>query len=106
MICQQCAVKGAKSIVHQMGGSSTLLHNYPFYDEEGEYHFHDRNKETASYRCSNGHTWKEQVQGKPCPNPNCIWGRDLEKMGAENLRGLTYDLVIIDEIQDVLPGED
>lgn len=65
MICPRCKKEGKKSKVFVGVGSSTSLFYQPFYDEDGELHYHDSNKTTTSYSCSNGHSWTEQI-GNSC----------------------------------------
>ena len=38
-----------------------------FYDSAGNYHHHDPNIHTTSYRCSNGHSWTFR-QKHICPS--------------------------------------
>lgn len=49
---------------------STLMGVPRYYDEDGVYHVHDRNKHTTSYQCSNGHAWAISVING-CPAPDC-----------------------------------
>jgi len=65
MICPECKNQGKKSKVYECGSHTTTAYTPPFYDENGNYHNHDRNLTTATYRCSNGHTWTS-VSGESC----------------------------------------
>lgn len=77
MICQKCKEQGLKSHVYGGIGSITCVHYTPFYDEDGQYHSHDGNTRTSSFRCSNGHEWTEYSTGF-CPAPDCDWNKDRE----------------------------
>jgi len=66
MICQQCKEQGLKSRVTVGSSSVTLLYCYPFYDEEGNYHYHDSNTTITVYECSHGHTWREESSPVSC----------------------------------------
>lgn len=72
MICPKCKKLGKKSTVYPGIASTTLLYCQPFYDEEGNYHDHDCNTTTTTYRCSNGHEWMESHEGKCW----CGWSAD------------------------------
>ncbi len=76
VICATCKNEGRTSKVYCEGGSVTLLHCPPFYDEAGVYHSHDSNRRTTGYRCSNGHMWAESSYAK-CPS--CDWGHPERK---------------------------
>ena len=60
MSCPKCKEAGEQHRVFDLGGSSTLLHYSPFFDESGKRHVHDPNTLTLSYKCSNNHTWTEK----------------------------------------------
>lgn len=59
MICTQCKNENRKSNVYPGNGISMLMFCDPYYDENGIYHFHDLNRHTQQYSCSNGHEWGE-----------------------------------------------
>lgn len=63
MRCPECAEAGRRSRVFPLGGTRTLMHARPFYDEDGKFHHHDPNTDTQSYRCSEGHEWQESSKG-------------------------------------------
>lgn len=67
VICQQCQTTGVTSTVTRLGSMSTLLGFNTHYDEQGVFHSHDPNVRTTSYRCSNGHEWKD-ARKTPCPS--------------------------------------
>lgn len=73
MKCPKCVELGEKSKVFDEGTRTTLLYYCPFYDEDGVRHVHDANKRTTVYKCSNGHTWEEIKNYKPCPTCNLDW---------------------------------
>lgn len=73
MICPKCKELNQKSTVQVGVGSSTLLYCPAYYDEDGVYHVHDRNKTTYTYSCSKGHQMTVKASSK-CPN--CNWGED------------------------------
>lgn len=64
MICPDCKKLEKKSRTYECGSYATLGYTAPFYDENGNYHNHDRNLATTTYRCSNGHTWTSVSGGK------------------------------------------
>ncbi len=74
MICKQCKAEGKKSFVYSGGTFSTAMPNQAYYDEEGNYHFHDMNAHTTNYSCSNSHEWEVTAENK-CPSSNCDWRR-------------------------------
>lgn len=76
IICPQCEKEGKKSKVRDGGSSSTMVYYVPYYDEDGEYHHHDSNSRNTNYSCHYGHTWSVTKEQRPCPNPNCDWGKD------------------------------
>jgi hypothetical protein len=57
LFCPACQRLNQKSRVYSEGGSSTLLYNAPYYDENGKYHNHDPNWYNTSYHCSEGHSF-------------------------------------------------
>ena len=57
LICPVCQEDNQTSKVTEQGSSTTCLYCEPFYDEEGNYHNHDRNTTTTVFKCSNGHTF-------------------------------------------------
>lgn len=81
MICPKCKHFGLKSTVTPHGGMSTSVQIYPYYDEEGVYHYHDNNTHVMRYTCSKGHKIVSKGTGQ-CPN--CTWGRDNKEVTVEN----------------------
>jgi hypothetical protein len=70
MKCHQCESAGLRSTVRQLASYSTLLMAEHWYDEDGNFHYHDPNVTTTEYRCSNGHMWP--VHSAPtCRAPGC-----------------------------------
>lgn len=69
MICAQCKIEDKKSRVYDNGMTSTAMYIISYYDENGVYHHHDLNTHTASFTCSNGHSWSESRKSK-C---HCGW---------------------------------
>lgn len=68
MICEQCKAEGKKSTVHAPGGGiSTLMCEDRYYDEDGNYHYHDPNGLHVRWRCSNGHEWGK-TSYRECPS--------------------------------------
>jgi hypothetical protein len=53
---------------------TTAVHCPPFYDEQGRLHHHDTNRQTRSFRCSNGHSWVE-VEPQTCW---CGWTTEFQ----------------------------
>ncbi len=72
MKCPECVKEGKKSVVVEGGSRSTLVHCAPYYDEDGNYHYHDRNVTTTSMSCSNGHRWEHKFTGSCW----CGWGKE------------------------------
>lgn len=65
--CPYCRAEGKKSTVHLPATSTvTMLPVDQFYDEQGRFHAHDPNVETATYHCSQGHVWDQKKRFK-CP---------------------------------------
>lgn len=69
MICPECQKENNKSFVYPKGRVSTAMYCQPYYDENGVYHFHDLNRHTFQYSCSNGHLWAKVSKNK-C---HCGW---------------------------------
>ena len=61
--CPECQMQGELSTVMVGSGTRTLLASYPYWDEEGRYHFHDYNTSRYHYSCSRGHQWAETETG-------------------------------------------
>lgn len=71
MKCPECQKEGKKSTVCVRFGETTLMYCSPFYDEEGNYHYHDINDTTTFYECSRKHAWSEISTGSCwCGWPN------------------------------------
>lgn len=74
MKCPECEKLGIKSTVRHNGGLTTLVSYFPYYDEDGEYHDHDPNRNTFFFECSEGHEFTT-YSTHPCPNPKCDYGK-------------------------------
>lgn len=55
MKCPKCEKENLESVIYEKGCSSTLVAYIPFYDKDGQIHYHDRNIKTKMVKCSNGH---------------------------------------------------
>lgn len=73
MKCPQCVAENKKSILRSEGSSRTLLYCPSFYDEDGNFHHHDRNTTRTDYKCSNGHSFIETNDKSPCPTCGDKW---------------------------------
>jgi hypothetical protein len=62
MKCPFCVEAGQISKVVPGIKMTTSMMGRSYYDEEGEYHSHDPNWHTTSYRCSNGHAWSSKYK--------------------------------------------
>lgn len=58
MICEQCKQDGKTSRVSRGLTYVTAMGYDQYYDENGKEHFHDPNKRTTSFACSNGHQFE------------------------------------------------
>ena len=85
VLCPVCQEKGLTSNVYPGYGVSTAMYCQPYYDENGNYHNHDLNTHSFSYRCSLGHSWKV-ISGNKCPN--CDFGHDdkTEIINSEEIK--------------------
>lgn len=68
LFCPVCQENGEKSTIQSLGSSSTLMGYVGRYDEEGNFHRHDRNRITSGYKCSNGHIFEIIKNGSACPS--------------------------------------
>ena len=66
MICSECKSLGLKSNVYVGYSVSTCIAGSAYYDENGNYHWHDPNTISTEYICSNGHKWSE-ISQVGCP---------------------------------------
>ncbi len=66
MICEKCKDRGPESQARQGMSYTTAMCSDTYYDEKGKRHYHDPNKSTTEYRCSNGHTWTIVSGPTPC----------------------------------------
>jgi hypothetical protein len=73
--CHRCNQLGLASTVTVGTIVTTAMGASGFYDEAGAYHYHDPNRQTSEFSCSQGHRWTEQRQA-PCLS--CDFGRDFE----------------------------
>ena len=71
MICPKCKELGQKSTITIGNGYSTLANCNAYFDEDGNYHFHDTNNHVSSYYCSKGHAITVRAASK-CAS--CDWG--------------------------------
>lgn len=55
--CPVCVQRGYKTVVTEGANFTTLLASYPYYDENGKYHFNNPNVTTTSFSCASGHTF-------------------------------------------------
>lgn len=74
LLCGKCQEAGLKSTIRCGGGTQTAMGTSAYYDEEGEYHYHDPNTLTMSYTCSNNHVFI-MSSNPPCPNEKCDHGK-------------------------------
>lgn len=65
MKCPECKKLNQKSVVKQGPTISTAMGNIPFYDEDGNYHSHDRNTHKTKYECTAGHKFEITIR-KEC----------------------------------------
>ena len=72
MKCPLCEKLGKKSKLYQPGGTFTTCMGMPppYYDENGDYHFHETNLSRQNYHCSNGHSYMRKFRSG-CPSDNC-----------------------------------
>jgi hypothetical protein len=74
--CPVCVSEGLKSRTTHGPTHVTLAGSPRFTDEEGVTHHHDRNVNTAQYRCSRGHRWKRSYY-RPCPGCGKVSGEEV-----------------------------
>lgn len=70
MICPKCQEQGLKSCVTINRSMRDFGSIHQFYDEDGQLHFHDPNKHTDTFWCSNGHSGTV-TSNFPCLAKNC-----------------------------------
>lgn len=58
VICEYCKNDGKTSTVLHGTIRSTLAYNQPWSDEAGRTHYHNTNRSTQSFTCSNGHKFE------------------------------------------------
>lgn len=64
MKCQWCVEKGERSTLTPLGYAVTAMPTRSFYDEDGNYHFHDPNHASGGlYECSLGHRFWAATSG-------------------------------------------
>ena len=63
--CPTCVEHGTRSRLYVNEGSVTLMATHDYYDENGDYHFHNPNTQAMSISCSLGH-WGAFNEGFPC----------------------------------------
>lgn len=64
--CPFCEKEGKKSSLPIPGSTTTDIYCPPYFDEEGEYHNHDENWNTAIWECSLGHRFMRRTRSS-CP---------------------------------------
>jgi len=79
MKCPQCIESGLRSTISIGGSFTTSMASASYYDEGGNYHHHDLNMTSTTYRCSNGHEWTGNSKSQ-CPNLECDFGRRTEEV--------------------------
>ena len=67
LICPECSKNSLRSIVRCGQVLVTQMDTDSYYDEDGDWHFHDPNTGTAQYHCSNNHHWNVKSELAPCP---------------------------------------
>lgn len=84
-ICPECKKAKQKSTVVCLGGTSTLMATQSYYDEEGNFHYHNPNITTMQYECSRGHRFitkngeipepqkKDSLNFKARPQSHPLW---------------------------------
>lgn len=72
IICPICEKQGTKSKVYSKGAMTTLMGYPSYYDEDGNYHHHNRNLITEQFNCEFGHTFvRKSHNGCPSYPENC-----------------------------------
>lgn len=64
MKCEKCQLEGKKSTIQIGMSMTTCMGTNTYYDESGNFHYHDPNSTSTDYRCSNGHEWQESSRSK------------------------------------------
>lgn len=104
MICSECNKKGMKSKVFLNLGAVTCMPIHSYYDEEGNYHYHNGNGQPIRYHCTNGHIWHE-LKFKECPTCGLSWRSNNKLVDIENILQCSYckrDFVTSGQMDDVL----
>lgn len=70
--CTSCPADDPPDAIYEGSSSSTCMYFQPWYDKEGKYHIHDRNRITTVYSCSRGHRWAIERYA-PCPTCGDNW---------------------------------
>jgi hypothetical protein len=64
IICKECVKQGLKSRVYVGISTQTAMMGSSYYDESGNFHYHNPNTTTTNYKCSNGHEFQIKTGGK------------------------------------------
>ena len=67
-----CDVCNTKRKIVPSNTFSTRIHWYPFFDERGESHLHDKNESWGVLECEKGHRVSVSLHYM-CPNSKCDW---------------------------------
>lgn len=59
IICKECSSKGLKSKILIFKKNSYSSNRNIYYDEEGNYHEHDKHTYNYEYKCEYGHSWSK-----------------------------------------------
>lgn len=60
MKCPVCQTEGLRSFVYPGMSSGTLMNIHLYYDEDGNEVVEDPNTYTTQYKCSEGHSFREE----------------------------------------------
>lgn len=60
MKCPTCIENDQTSTVTSHGSTTTLMPIHRYWDDYGNYHYHDPNTTTENLSCSNGHSWSKK----------------------------------------------
>ena len=75
--CEKCNETDVVPKIFNLGTVRTLLDVKAFYDKGANYHLHDPNRDTTTYRCSNDHDWTEcSVRSRYCPSCSDRWWKE------------------------------
>jgi len=86
--CPECQKENKKSSVSIGGSITTEMCVHRYFDENGNYHYHDPNEIKTTYSCSNGHLWVVEHYNY-CPTQGCDYPspkNDLRSMKIETVK--------------------